>query len=205
MKKADKSPARKRPGRGALLIIGLLFFTSGLIRIADGTGHALAREVEAFASSSAEASDVNDASDPAMCATEDGITEALTSVRERTSALELREKQIEQRMASLQRAEQKIEDDLAALVAAEEALSATISLADGAAEKDISSLIAVYERMKPKDVAAVFDAMDPSFAAGFLARMRPDAAASVMAGLSPTKAYSVSILLAGRNVDVPTE
>ena len=100
-------------------------------------------------------------------------------------------------------AEEQIEARLAALVAAEEDLAATISVADSAAEEDIARLTAVYENMKPKDAAALFEEMAPEFAAGFLGRMRPDAAGAVMAGLDPKTAYTISVLLAGRNADVP--
>ena len=193
-----------KPGRGTLFAIGVLFFASGVIRIADGTGLALAREVSGLTDREEQGTSLSSVS-PTKCATEEAVERALATLRERADELDAREKKIEYRMVSLQRAEQVVENDLKSLIEAEEALSATIALADGAAEGDISRLIAVYERMKPKDAAEVFDAMDPSFAAGFLARMRSDAAASVMAGLSPAKAYSVSVLLAGRNAGVPKE
>ncbi len=196
---------KKGPGRGTLLIIGALFFASGVIRIADGTGNAVAREVKAF-SSRAEASTTEDeTAQPQECATEDGLSRALATVRRRMAELDEREKQFEIRMVTLQRAEVEIQKNLTALVQAEESLSATIAQADGAAEKDIERLIAMYEKMKPKDAANLFEAMDSTFAAGFLARMRPDVSAEVMAGMTPTKAYSISILLAGRNTGVPTE
>lgn len=47
--------------------------------------------------------------------------------------------------------------------------------------------------------------MDPGFAAGFLGRMRPEAAAGIMTGLSPETAYTISVVLAGRNADVPRD
>lgn len=202
----SKKQARRkgRPGRGALLAIGLLFFASGLIRLADGTGDAVAREVEAFASKEpGQVSGIQET--PLECTSKDAVAAAMASLRDRTKTLEERERQIELRMLTLKKAETDLQRNMEALVKAEEALSATIALADGAAEQDIAGLTAVYERMKPKEVSAVFEAMDPSFAAGFLGRMKPDAAASVMAGLSPAKAYSVSIVLAGRNMGVPTE
>ena len=53
--------------------------------------------------------------------------------------------------------------------------------------------------------AALFQLMEPSFAAGFLGRMRADAAAAILAGLEPDLAYSISVVLAGRNANVPRE
>lgn len=200
-RRKSRSP---RPVRGALLAIGALFFASGVLRLADGTGLALARGVETLTAPQAAAE-----SPPPMvaqeCSSGEDLTLAVARLRERMAAIEAREKEIEYRKVTLDRAEAEIRRNLDALVEAEEALSATIARADGAAEQDIDRLVAVYERMKPKDAAAMFEAMDPTFAAGFLGRMRPEVAAEVMAGMSPTRAYTVSILLAGRNSAVPTE
>ena len=91
------------------------------------------------------------------------------------------------------------------LVEAEAALRETLSLADGAVEKDIARLTVVYETMKPKEAAALFEEMAPEFAAGFLARMRPEAAAQIMTGLSAEVAYTISVLMAGRNAQAPIE
>ena len=108
-------------------------------------------------------------------------------------------------MAALALAESAIASRLAEMQSVEAKLAATLSLADGAAEKDLARLTAVYEAMKPKDASALFETMAPEFAAGFLGRMRPDAAALVMTGLSPKAAYGISVLLAGRNALVPKE
>ncbi|MEZ5673973.1 MAG: hypothetical protein R3D81_01625 [Thalassovita sp.] len=80
-----------------------------------------------------------------------------------------------------------------------------MAVADQAAERDIGTLVAVYENMKPKDAAPLFEEMDPNFAAGFLSRMKPEAAAGIMAGLSPNVAYTISVVLAGRNAEAPKE
>lgn len=195
----------QRPGRRVLFLIGILFFASGLLRLADGTGLAVAREIEALGGHG-----VANAQTHAGDGTQEQVRTAefsaeLRALRERSAALDEREVLIERRLAALRQAEEKIATEMAALVAAEESLAATLSLADGAAEADIARLTAVYERMKPKEAAEVFDAMDPTFAAGFLARMRHDTAADILAGLPPAKAYTVSVILAGRNVGVPTQ
>ena len=108
-------------------------------------------------------------------------------------------------MQALSVADQTIARKLAALTEAEEKLRATLALADTAAEDDLIRLTAVYQNMKPAEAAALFEEMDPQFAAGFLGRMDPAAAAGVLAGLSPQAAYSVSVILAGRNANVPKD
>ena len=127
----------------------------------------------------------------------------LTAFREREARLTARETELEDRMRALEIADAAVEKKLVALLEAEEKLKATLSLADGASENDLTRLTTVYEQMKPKDAAALFEEMAPEFAAGFLARMKPDAAAAVMAGLDPNTAYSISVIMAGKNATVP--
>lgn len=129
----------------------------------------------------------------------------LSALETREERLRDRENRMTMRLRALQLADARIEEKLAALKASEAALRATIALADEAAESDLIRLTSVYENMKPKDAAALFETMDPGFAAGFLGRMRPEAAAGIMTGLSPETAYTISVVLAGRNADVPRD
>ncbi|MEF3048938.1 hypothetical protein V3C85_17155 [Tabrizicola sp. L79] len=102
-------------------------------------------------------------------------------------------------------AEQSLETRLAELAAAEASLKATLALADGAAENDLTRLTAVYEAMKPAEAAALFETMAPEFASGFLGRMRPESAAAILSGMQPESAYSLSVLIAGRNALAPKD
>ena len=194
-----KKPARRiRPrAQGTLFVIALLLAGSGIVRLGGGAGDALARAAEPE-----EMAHAGDAA-PQMCEAEPGAMAMLEALKQREERLSARESALADRAQALALAEEQIDRRLAELVAAEEALAATISVADKAAEADIQRLTAVYENMKAKDAAALFEEMDPDFAAGFLARMRPDAAGAVMAGLDPKTAYTISVLLAGRNADVP--
>lgn len=185
--------------RGVLWIISLLLATSGIIRL-TGSGRALAQELSAPTA----AHDGESMAEPRACESEADITLVLNRLRERERALELKEGAFQDRMQALNLAETEVKENLAALVAAEESLKATMALADVAAEDDLGRLTAVYENMKAKEAAALFETMDPQFAAGFLGRMRPEAAAAIMAGLKPETAYTISVVLAGRNANVPT-
>jgi len=106
-------------------------------------------------------------------------------------------------MAALSLADQAINKRMAELQVAEDSLKKTLSIADGAAEKDLARLTAVYEAMRPADAANLFQTMAPEFAAGFLGRMRPETAAAVLAGMKADKAYTISVLIAGRNATAP--
>jgi flagellar motility protein MotE (MotC chaperone) len=188
---------KRRSGRGVLWIIAGLMLASGGIRLATGTATALAREVEELVS------DKPMAESQQNCAPDESVAAVLKALNARQSELDMREDALADRISALNLAEQEIQKNLVALQTAEAELAKTLSLADDAAEDDLARLTAVYENMKPKEAAALFEEMSPDFAAGFLGRMRPDTAAQVMAGLSAPAAYTISVILAGRNANVP--
>lgn len=198
---AKKAPSRKsrRAGKGSLFLIAGLLIASALIRVVSDAGKVFAREQDPTTMS-----DLTTGS-PVACETPSDLREMLAAFSLREERLSARESQLQQRMKALTVADQTIAQKLTALTKAEAELKATLALADTAAEGDIARLTTVYETMKPKKAAALFEEMDPDFAAGFLARMRPDAAAGIMAGLAPQTAYTISVVLAGRNADVPKE
>ena len=191
-----KPSRRPRATRGGLTLIAALLAGSALVRLGAGPGEAIAREVADFDSGDSGLS-------TAGCRTPEDVTLALAALEEREGRLAEEEAEIAARMALVEEAEAALQTTLAELEAAEADLNATLSVAATAAEDDLAKLTAVYETMKPAEAAALFSQMDADFAAGFLGRMRPEAAAAVMAGLDPQTAYAISIVLAGRNADVP--
>ena len=186
---------RRRAGQGALFIVAMLFASSGALRLGSGVGAALARADETpVAESGAEAA--------GSCEMPSALAGALTLREDRVAE---KEAALKDRLAALALADEAITRRLAEMKAVEEDLKATLALADGAAQADIDRLTAVYQAMKPKDAAALFETMSPEFAAGFLGRMPPGAAAAILSGMSSEAAYGVSVIVAGRNADVPTD
>lgn len=182
--------------RGTLHVIAGLLVFSAVIRVAGGATDAMANG----STETEEAMEVTPTApqlSPAM--------DILTALQARDDRLTEREARMADRMQALRVAELELTQQLAALTQAEGALSATIALADSASELDLARLTTVYENMTPKDAAALFEQMPPRFAAGFLGMMDPTIAAKVMAGLAPETAYSFSVVLAGRNAQVPTQ
>lgn len=192
-----KSKTKRRGGqKGSLVVIASLLIASAVLRIGEGAGQALARDP--------------DAADPAgavetACKTSEDMQAMLEAFNAREARIEEKEKNIRNRMHALQIADEQVTEKLAQLTEAETQLRETIAVAETAAEDDLGRLTRVYETMKPKQAAALFEEMDPNFAAGFLGRMRPEAAAAIMAGLSPEAAHLYSVVLAGRNANVPKE
>jgi flagellar motility protein MotE (MotC chaperone) len=160
---------------------------------------------QAFAREAAEAESAESAPTDVLCQPPEDLAPVLAALQQREARLVSREAEIAERMQALALADREIAERLEALAAAEDSLRATIALADTAAEDDLGRLTAVYENMKPAEAAALFGEMEPVFAAGFMGRMRPEAAAGIMANLPPAQAYSISVVLAGRNANVPRE
>ena len=198
MSATQKPPVRRRSGRGALIILALLMAVSGALRLGDGIGLAMARTATAEDTAHGEESPpALDCPKPPMA-----VVEALA---EREARVAAKEAALTDRLAALSLADQAIELRLSKLAEAEAKLSETLARADGASEADLTRLTEVYQSMKSKDAAALFSTMAPEFAAGFLGRMRPEASAAILSGMPTENAYAISVLLAGRNAEVPKE
>lgn len=204
MSEAKKRHRKRRVKGGALLTITALLCASALVRLAVEAGPALARELDAVRQR-AESPEPESGDTGQERPSREALQQMLEAFRAREEAIAAREAELEERARELAVADQALSAKLEQLVEAEQALRETLSVAEGAAEGDISRLTSVYESMKPKEAAALFEEMDPEFAAGFLSRMRPEVAAGIMAGLSPQAAYTISVVMAGRHANVPTE
>lgn len=189
----------RKNGRGSIMLICCLFLASAAIRIGGEAGKAVATENPSPVATAQE----RPADQSQNGLDDEGLSEMLKAFQKREERIARIERDMAVRQKALQVADEEIEKRLSALQQAENSLRSMLAIADTAAEDDLATLTAVYENMKPKDVAALFEEMEPGFAAGFLGRMRPDAAAGIMAGLSPQKAYTISVLLAGRNANAP--
>lgn len=185
--------AKPQARGGVLTLISALMIGSAVIRLGLEAGPALAR--------APESATLHDEPQPQV----PDLNALLSELSQREAALRQRENMLREKAKVIEIAEKTITQRLADLRKAEEALRETLAVADQAAERDLARLTDVYQNMKPKDAAKLFETMDPVFAAGFLARMPPDTAAGIMAGLNPQVAYTISVFLAGRNANAPTE
>ena len=202
-------------GRGSIFIIAVFLLSSATLRVVTSASGVFAKDSQLPTTPMAteQPAPIGDTgaevgTDPApsgiaLTTNRDEISNLIKALQEREVRVSEREKQLEVRLRALSIADEEIEKRLVNLAETENSLRATLSLADEASEKDLARLTTVYENMKPKDAALLFEQMEPNFSAGFLARMRPEIAAEVMTGLSPQIAYSISVILAGRNSNVP--
>ncbi len=197
-------PLRKKwtSGRSALVVIALLFAASALVRLGAGSGQAIAQEIAALKE---RQPDPATAAAEQTCTNPEEIEQLLSEISERQAGLQERKSELDEFEQTLKFSQQQITARLEELEAAEARLSALLSISENAAEEDLARLTAVYENMKPKQAAKLFEQMVPEFAAGFVGRMRADAAAQILAALPAEAAYSISVVLAGRNANAPTE
>lgn len=197
-KKRAAKPSKKR-AKGSLFMIAAFLVGSATLRLGIGANEAMAREEPLFDSP------IANMAEPQSCEPPEDLRELMAVFEEREARINKQEAEIQSRMTALNLADEEVSRKLAALENAEEQLRSLIAMAETAAEDDVTQLTQVYETMKPKSVAALFEEMDPQFAAGFIARMKPEAAAGIMAGMDPEAAYTISVILAGRNANTPTE
>ena len=175
-------------------VIAALLVVSGGLRLAFGVGPAIAY-----------AEDTQPEMQEEEEATSVAVAPLLAALSEREERVALRETAIDDRLRALSLAEAELTERLAEVEAAEASLTAALALSETANDNDIGRLTLVYENMKPADAATLFEQMAPDFAAGFLVRMNPEASAAILAGLEPQTAYSISVIIAGRNANAPTE
>lgn len=190
---------KERPPRPMLIIL-MCLLVSATVRLGAG-GAAIAENH----STHLEENVVTGPDLPAPNSLEPDIGSLLESIRTRQEQLTNREVEIAARQLQLNVLEQRIAQQLNVLKQAEQKLASTLAIADNAAEKDIKQLTEVYEKMKAKSAAEIFGTMEISFAAGFLSRMRPESAAGILSEMPPNTAYSISVVMAGKNANAPTE
>lgn len=136
---------------------------------------------------------------------ENNIAELTKHLQERSLILDEIEARSNERNAALLLGERALEERILELTAAEEKLKSTLSLADGAAEKDIKTLGTIYEAMKSEDAARIFDIMTPEYSAGLLLALQPESSAAILSYMKPEHAYTISTIIAGRNTGAPKE
>ena len=188
---------RKSP----LFVIAGFLLVSAALRVGLYTSEAIA------ANSDKETNVPSEIQSPrsASCQMDKSTEEMVLAIQEKNQSLRQKEDLIASQELALALSHQAVDKKLAELKQAEDNLLQAISISQTAAQSDIQNLTSVYASMKPKQAARLFEEMDSEFASGFLGLMPPENAAEILAGLSPQKAYAISILLAGRNANAPTE
>ena len=148
---------------------------------------------------------------PPMClpvdlAKEAGISAAefrlLQTLQERRQALDTRERDIVTRENLLATTDAKIQERMSALKAVEGNLQKLLGQVDDLESQRITSLVRVYEKMKPKDAAVVWEGLDTEVLLKIAQKMKEQPLSLILAKMSPERAREVTRRLA--EIDAPT-
>jgi flagellar motility protein MotE (MotC chaperone) len=124
--------------------------------------------------------------------------ETLEGLSKRREALEARERGLDMRDSLLAVAEKRVQERIAELKDLEARIKGMIEKQEGALERDMRSLVKVYENMKPKDAARIFDQLDLPILLDVTQRMKENKLAPVLAVMDAGRAQKVTVELANR-------
>ncbi len=121
----------------------------------------------------------------------------LQALAERRRELDLRAHELEQREILLRAVEQRIEEKAGGL-------RALLKQQETQTEDQYTSLVKIYESMKPKDAARIFEELDLAVLMPVVERMKERKTAPILAKMSAGKATAITTQLAQRR-KAPTE
>ena len=124
----------------------------------------------------------------------------LQKLQARRDALDTRERQLDMREGLVKAAEQSLEAKTKELVQLQANIEALTGKQAEAEEKQLQSLVTIYEKMKPKDAARILNDMEMDLLASVVGGMKDSKIAPILAEMDPAKARSVTARLAERRV-----
>ena len=124
--------------------------------------------------------------------------ELLAKLAERREELEGRARELDMREKLLQVTEKRVEERIGELKKLEAQIRGLIRQHDEEEEKNLKSLVKVYENMKPKTAARIFEKLDMTVLLGVVERMKEAKLAPVLAEMDPARAQRITVELATR-------
>jgi flagellar motility protein MotE (MotC chaperone) len=122
----------------------------------------------------------------------------LANLATRRDALKARADELQLRENLLAAAEKRLEERVSELKKIEAHVQGLIRQHDADEEKNLKSLVKVYENMKPKDAARIFEKLDMPVLLGVVERMKEAKLAPVLAVMDAGHAQRITIELATR-------
>ncbi|HAU29077.1 MAG TPA: hypothetical protein DCW68_03090 [Rhodospirillaceae bacterium] len=132
---------------------------------------------------------------PARMSFSEGEIEALQKLSERRDELDLRSKALEEKESALVVTRMQLEKKAAELDVLKQKIE---TLLEGEQQKEngrISSLVKVYENMKPKDAARIFESLEPDILLSVVSRMKEAKLSPILAALPAAKAQEITTTL----------
>ena len=128
--------------------------------------------------------------------------EVLTSLTKRREELDKRQAELDMREKLMMATEQRLDQKLAEIKSIQGEIQAAVGTLNDKQQKEIASLVKVYENMKPKDAAAIMQDLDRTILLEVASRIKEAKMAPILAAMEPSKAREITVMLAKKN-DVP--
>lgn len=127
----------------------------------------------------------------------------LQDLSKRREELDRRSREIDMRESLLTAAEKRIDEKIAELKKIEAQIAEGLKKSDEETEKNLRSLVKVYENMKPKDAARIFASLEPTTLLGVVERMKEAKLAPILSEMDPKVAQQLTVDLANRRAIAP--
>jgi flagellar motility protein MotE (MotC chaperone) len=125
----------------------------------------------------------------------------LERLQERRGSIDERAKELELRENLLKAAEKKVDGRLGELKEVEDRISTSARAEKDEADKQMKTIVIMYETMKPKEAARVFDRLNIAVLVPIVSAMNPRKMSEVLAVMSPEAAERLTVALASRSRD----
>lgn len=134
-----------------------------------------------------------------------GELQVLQELAERRKALEAREAAIAQREALEQASEKQFEAKLQELTKLRDEIKQLVDAAKAKETEDTARLIAIYEKMKPKEAAGIFDSLNMDVLFPIVHGMKEAKLSPILATMSPDKAKQLTDMLYKKSKILPDD
>ncbi len=114
--------------------------------------------------------------------------DVLQNLSARREALDNRERELTLRENLIKAAEARIDKKVAEMKALQSNVEGMLKQVDDQDDKKMTSLVKIYENMKPKDAARIFEQLDTSLQLGVVGKMKEQKFAPIMEAMDPMKA-----------------
>ena len=122
----------------------------------------------------------------------------LQMLAKRREVIEQRAAGLKQRETLLEAAEKRIDEKIAKLEVLQKAIEDLLIRRDEQEEAQLTSLVKIYENMKPKDAARIFEELDMAVLLDVIERMKERKTAPILAQMNPRRAKAITLELAQR-------
>ena len=136
--------------------------------------------------------------------TAEEVRPLLEQLAKRRPDLEQRENELAQREALLKATEERVDQKIEQLKQMQATVDASLGKVDAQEDQRLSSLVAIYTNMKPKEAAPILSQLDMPVLLQLLTRMKDRTTSAIMAAMDPKTAQTITMALAERRQTTAT-